>query len=128
MTLSPIKNDLRRRLQPLCRQDDGSYLTSIHFDRAFCGFAGHFDHNPIVPAVCLVAAAEMLASDAVGKPLQLREIAQMKFKKLLAPEADAVFSFRQNAAESGLYTFIFTITTRDGQSVARIKLQLAESA
>lgn len=113
-------------MKPVQRQTDGSFLSSILFDREFCGFDGHFPDNPIVPAVCLLSAAELLAAEAAGCPLKLQEISTIKFKQHLVPGNTAYFSCQLTEQSDGLYSASVTITTNtnEHQTVAKLLLQL----
>lgn len=127
MSLSQIQTELKQRMQAPLRQDDGSFLSSICFDQAFCGFDGHFVDNPIVPAVCLISAAELMAAESIGSTLILNEIMHMKFKKQIIPNEIARFKFTLDAHQDGKFTFSYTITKADDELVAKIKLVLVAS-
>jgi len=126
MSLSHIQSELQQRLRPAPRQDDGSFRSSITFDRDFCGFDGHFPGNPIVPAVCLLSAAVLQAGEIAGCPLQLQEITTMKFKQHLVPGDTAHFVCQLTEPPGGGYSAAVTITTNDHQIVARLRLLLTK--
>ena len=126
MSLSHIQSELQQRLRPAPRQDDGSFRSSITFDREFCGFDGHFPDNPIVPAVCLLSAAELLAVEAAGCPLRLQEISTMKFKQHLVPGDIADFSCQLTEQPDGVYSVSVTITTNEQRTVAKLLLLLTK--
>jgi|BioPla2DNA2_1021312.scaffolds.fasta_scaffold106177_1 3-hydroxyacyl-[acyl-carrier-protein] dehydratase len=126
MSLSKIQIELRQRMKPVQRQTDGSFSSSITFDREFCGFDGHFPDNPIVPAVCLLSAAELLAAEAVGCPLKLQEISTMKFKQHLVPGDIADFSCQLTKQPDGVYSASVTITTNEQRTVAKLLLLLTK--
>ncbi len=124
MSLSQVQSELRLRLKPVQRQEDGSFLSSITFRQNFCGFDGHFPEKPIVPAVCLLSAAELLASESVGCQLRLDEIVNMKFKKHLVPDDTVTFAFSLIENIGQEHTFSFTISTPDGTLIAKMRLIL----
>lgn len=124
MSLSKIQSELRQRMKPAQRQADGAFSSSILFDREFCGFEGHFPDHPIVPAVCLLSAAELLAVEAAGCPLKLQEISTMKFKQHLIPGNTACFSCQLTQQPDGLYSASVNITTNEHQTVAKLLLLL----
>lgn len=125
MNLSPIQAALSERLQPLVRQEDGSCLTSICFDHNFCGYEGHFPQKPIVPAVCLMAAALMMTSQWLNTPLTLHEIVHMKFRRQIGPDDTVLFSFMtETGGEAGRLSVAYALTLPSGNKVASFKLLL----
>jgi 3-hydroxyacyl-[acyl-carrier-protein] dehydratase len=126
MSLSYIQSELQQRLRPAPRQANGAFRSSITFDRDFCGFDGHFPGNPIVPAVCLLSAAVLLAGDAAGCPLQLQEITTMKFNQYLVPGDTAHFACRLAEQPGGGYSAAVTITANENKTVGRLRLLLTK--
>ena len=82
---------LRSRIRNLSATDENQYRCVMEFDPDFTGFAGHFEGNPIVPGVCLIEAARLIAEEAAKKTLRTIRIAQCRFRRpILAGEtADA---------------------------------------
>jgi 3-hydroxymyristoyl/3-hydroxydecanoyl-(acyl carrier protein) dehydratase len=56
-------------------------------------FRGHFNYQPIVPGVALVDAVVQIVSQARGKALRLKKIANVKFFQVVQPEQQIVLKF-----------------------------------
>lgn len=126
MNSSQIKAELRQRMQTAITTPKNNATGKITFDEEFCGFAGHFPDNPIVPAVCLLAAAELLAMEMMQCNLQLQEITSMKFKKHLVPQDTACLECELAQNKDSEYSFMINITTEKKETVAKIKLRMAD--
>ena len=50
-------------------------------------FSGHFPGNPIVPGVCMVQIIIELVSKALARPVKLVRCDNLKFLRLIRPEA-----------------------------------------
>lgn len=59
----------------------------IIFPATFIGFQGHFADQPVLPGVCLVLAALVLAESIEDAALSIREIVAAKFFSPVAPNA-----------------------------------------
>ena len=81
MNDSIIGSELRKRLRDWVPAGEDEYACRVEFDPAFTGFEGHFPGNPIVPGVCLVELARVMAENAVGRPLTMKEITTCKFRR-----------------------------------------------
>ena len=55
---------LEERIVRFGAAGEGKFEAELRFDPEFPGFAGHFEGNPLVPGVCLIQAAELLAERA----------------------------------------------------------------
>ena len=75
---------------------DGGYDYAIHLDPGHFIYKAHFPGNPITPGVCILQMATELLSLAVGKPLEIHSVKNVKFLQILVPgEAqDIVFRLR----------------------------------
>ena len=78
---SMISAALRSRIRDLGSPAENQYHCVMEFDPDFTGFAGHFEGNPIVPGVCLIEAARLIAEEAAGKALRTVKIAQSRFRR-----------------------------------------------
>lgn len=88
---SKISSALRSRIRDLASPAENEYVCTMEFDPGFTGFAGHFEGNPIVPGVCMVEAARVIAEEIAGQPLRTMKIAQCRFRRpVLAGESAAV--------------------------------------
>ncbi len=90
MNDSKMSSALRARIRDLASPAENEYRCSLEFDPSFTGFEGHFDGNPIVPGVCLIEAARVIAEEAIGAGLKTLKIAQCRFRRpILAGESAA---------------------------------------
>lgn len=129
MTLSPMQIALQQRLQPLNLQKDGSCLTTLCFDHDFIGFAGHFPQKPILPAVCMMAAATLMTATLMNIPLRLLGIPLMKFRRQVRPDDNLQFIFSPESCDGNRYIYDYTLTLLpEGKPVARFKLTLAKES
>ena len=88
---SKISSALRSRIRDLASPAENECRCTMEFDPGFTGFEGHFEGNPIVPGVCLIEAARVIAEEAVGASLKTLKIAQCRFRRpILAGESAAV--------------------------------------
>jgi 3-hydroxyacyl-[acyl-carrier-protein] dehydratase len=65
--------------------EEGRATAEFVFPETFKGFQGHFPGNPIVPGVCLVQCALVLAGAICKRPLQVRLIKSAKFLATVSP-------------------------------------------
>lgn len=72
---------LRSRIRDLSATGENQYHCTMEFDPDFTGFAGHFEGNPIVPGVCMVEAARVIAEAATATQLRTTQIAQCRFRR-----------------------------------------------
>ena len=79
-----LKNDFFTLTTPLS-ENDGICKTTISLDKAHAIFQGHFPGLPIVPGVCMMAIVKELLEEAVNRPLQLLQTANIKFLSLINP-------------------------------------------
>ena len=78
---SVISGELRSRLRELDPGDGKNSSCVITFDAAFRGFEGHFEGNPIVPGVCLIALARVHAEELLKRAFTVAEIRQCRFRR-----------------------------------------------
>ena len=92
---SKMSSALRSRIRGLRTTAENEYVCTMEFDPAFTGFEGHFEGNPIVPGVCLIEAARVIAEEATGQSTKTLKIAQCRFRRpILAGEsADVTIKF-----------------------------------
>ena len=101
---SKISSELRSRIRDLASPAENEYVCTMEFDPAFTGFEGHFEGNPIVPGVCLIEAARVIAEEIAKQPLRTLKIAQCRFRRpVLAGESAAVNVKFSAAATPGQY-------------------------
>jgi len=64
----------------------GAATAEFVFPETFKGFQGHFPGNPVVPGVCLVQCALVLAGELCRRPLQVKSIMSAKFLAPVLPD------------------------------------------
>jgi len=79
-----LKNNFFTLTTPLSGTD-GVYKTTISLDKNHPIFQGHFPGLPVVPGVCMMAIVKELLEEAVNRPLQLLQTANIKFLSLINP-------------------------------------------
>jgi 3-hydroxymyristoyl/3-hydroxydecanoyl-(acyl carrier protein) dehydratase len=57
----------------------------IAFDEGFSGFKGHFPEQPILPGVCQIALAMVMAERMRGTRQVLTEVVNAKFVSMVRP-------------------------------------------
>ena len=123
---SKISSELRSRIRDLASPVKNEYRCSMEFDPTFTGFEGHFEGNPIVPGVCLIEAARVIAEEVVGAELKTLKIAQCRFRRpILAGETAAVTLKMADAPTPGVRSVRGDF--RVGEAVsAQMHLEVAE--
>lgn len=100
---SKMSAALRSRIRGLASPAENEYVCTMEFDPAFTGFEGHFEGNPIVPGVCLIEAARIIAEEVTKGALRTVKIAQCRFRRpILAGESAAVTLKIADAATPGV--------------------------
>ena len=122
---SKISYELRSRIRDLASPAENEYRCSMEFDPAFTGFEGHFEGNPIVPGVCLIESARVIAEAAVGERLKTLRIAQCRFRRpILAGETAAVSLKIADAPTPGVRSIRGDFRV-DGAVSAQLHLEVA---
>lgn len=124
---SIIGNELRKRLKDLSALEnkENTYCCRIFFDRAFRGFEGHFEGNPVVPGVCLIELIRVHAEEILQKELIVKEIGQCKFRSplLAGMEGECITQIRE--ADGSIFSVQAEIRNDSG-SACKMKLVLTE--
>ena len=95
---SKMSAALRSRIRDLASPAANEYVCVLDFDPAFTGFEGHFEGNPIVPGVCLIEAARVIAEEVIGQSLQTLKIAQCRFRRPVSAGEIAAVNVKISAA------------------------------
>lgn len=125
---SIIGKELRTRLKDCApvENKENTYSCRILFDRAFRGFEGHFEGNPVVPGVCLIQLIRVHAEEILQKTLTMKEINQCKFRSpLLADMEGKCITQIRTAGQD--YIVQAEIRNEHG-SACKMKLTLTEGA
>lgn len=87
-------------------------------------FAGHFPHNPILPAVVQVLMAQMTVENLLGSVTQLFAIHQAKFMAVLVPDMCITVQVQKNGHDNQ-----WDCTVHHGATCAsKFRLHLQETA
>lgn len=121
---SVMSSSLRSRIRDLSANGENKYHCVMEFDAGFTGFEGHFEGNPIVPGVCLLEAARVVAEEAAAAKFRTVGILQCRFRRpvMAGESADATLKFAP-AAEAG--TRKIQAEFRVGEAVsAQLRMEL----
>lgn len=88
-----INESIEKAVTAFHAAEPESGTATLHFDKDFIGFAGHFPGHPILPGVCLVECGVELARRATKFPFHLTRIKQAKFFRPVEPGSDVDFSW-----------------------------------
>ena len=123
---SKISSELRSRIRDLAPSAENEYRCTMEFDPDFTGFEGHFEGHPIVPGVCLIEAARVIAEEAVGASLKTLKIAQCRFRRpILAGESAAVTMKLGDTATPGVRNVRADFRVGEAMS-AQMRLEVTE--
>lgn len=80
---------------------DGTIAAHFRLNAAHRIFEGHFPGQPVVPGVCMVQIIKEILEAAVGKTLQLRKAAHIKFLAVIDPRrsVDVYAAIRYTCSE-----------------------------
>ena len=120
---SIMSSALRSRIRDLSAVGENQYHCVMEFDAGFTGFDGHFEGNPIVPGVCLIEAARVIAEAAAAAKFRTVGIAQCRFRRpvMSGESADVTLKF----APAGEKTRKIQAEFRVGEAVsAQLRMEL----
>jgi 3-hydroxymyristoyl/3-hydroxydecanoyl-(acyl carrier protein) dehydratase len=101
--------------------DGDAFSAEFVFPASFKGFKGHFPDNPILPGVCLVQTALVLAEESTRRSYRLQGIRNAKFMASVAP-GQAV------QVEGSLQDGTLRASISSGETrIATLKLQVADA-
>lgn len=92
----------RAAVTELRRLPDGTVTREFSLPKGFVGFAGHFPGYPILPAVGQLLLAQLVAEEALGRPLCLREVDHAKFTRPIRPVEAVRVDVRLRDGEDGV--------------------------
>ena len=120
---SVMSSALRSRIRDLSATGENQYHCVMEFDPGFTGFAGHFEGNPIVPGVCLIESARIIAEEVLASALRTVKIAQCRFRRPILAEECADVTVK--LADAGPERRRVQAEFRVGEALsAQIKLEL----
>jgi len=123
---SVIGAELRSRVKELRQTAEKEFACVMDFDPGFRGFEGHFEGNPIVPGVCLIEAARVLAETVLGKKLSTRSVSQCRFRRPILAGERAEVRFKIEAAAPREWKTQTDIRV-DGGICAQLRLKAVEA-
>jgi 3-hydroxymyristoyl/3-hydroxydecanoyl-(acyl carrier protein) dehydratase len=85
------------------RVADGTWTLRLRLPPALAHFAGHFPGAPVLPGVLQVQWALALAAPRLGVAPRCREMAALKFQRLLRPGDVVELELRLDAARGKLH-------------------------
>ena len=99
---SLISGWMRAHMRDIRETAERAYACTLDFDPAFPGFAGHFEGNPIVPGVCMTAAARILAESVLKREFVTAAIPQCRFRRPIRAGESAELTIRLDETETEL--------------------------
>ncbi|MDF7823381.1 hypothetical protein P4B35_05105 [Pontiellaceae bacterium B12227] len=66
--------------------DQGTASAELVFPATFTGFKGHFPEQPVLPGVCQITLAMVMADRIRGCRTQLSAVTNAKFVSMVVPE------------------------------------------
>ncbi len=80
-------------------ETDGSVEAVVKLNKDHEVFKGHFPGNPIMPGVCTIQLVKELTEKALGKPLFLSVVSNVKFMAIINPEQNESIQVVLNISE-----------------------------
>ena len=100
---SVMESALRSRIRDLHSVTANEFRCILRFDADFAGFDGHFEGHPIVPGVCLIEAARLIAEETLAEKLRTAAIPKCRFRRPILAGEEAAATVKASAAtESGI--------------------------
>jgi 3-hydroxyacyl-[acyl-carrier-protein] dehydratase len=120
---SPMAEQIRASMSPIVFDAEG-VKASFTFAPDFIGFQGHFPGRPILPGVCEIQAALLLAEAHLRRPVRLREIERVRFTvpATCGERLDYHCTIKTNPDGQ---TVLRTIIRRGEITIARLRLLVA---
>ncbi len=115
-----MKKEINEWLKDFAVEGDAATV-EISFPPSFSGFKGHFPQQPVLPGVCQIGLAVVLAGRMRETPQVLSEIINAKFVAMVVP--DQLLQVRGTLIESLLRVSIMS----DGERVAEFKLRVKDA-
>ncbi len=75
------------------RQQENGFLYHIPAD--YPAFKGHFEGNPLLPAVCQMSLCADALSRKTGKKLEIAAVGRSKFMRPILPETDVLLALTE---------------------------------
>ena len=115
-----MKTEINNQLKNFTDAGDSS-TAEIVFPKTFSGFQGHFPQQPILPGVCQIRLALVVAERMLEKPLTLTEVVNTKFVSMAGP--DQLLQVQCSIKNDLLYATILSGEDR----IAELKLRIQDA-
>ncbi len=80
-----MRDEIKKQMKILSQTAE-SVAGEFCFGADFTGFQGHFPEQPVLPGVCLIQAALVLAGPLCSAPPVLQEVVSAKFYSAVMPD------------------------------------------
>lgn len=94
---------------------DDSYVCKVKLHAEHPIYSVHFPDNPVTPGVCLLQIATELLEQKYGKKLLLSKAKSIKFKKIIGPDEQPIFTFTKQVLAEGLFSVNVSIDVDETQ-------------
>lgn len=100
---------------------EGTASAELIFPPSFTGFKGHFPEQPVLPGVCQITLALVLADRMRGQRTQLVAVTNAKFVAVVIPDQPLTIScvLKEEKLSAEL--------TSNGERVAQFKLRVEDA-
>jgi 3-hydroxyacyl-[acyl-carrier-protein] dehydratase len=100
---------------------DGTASAELIFSSTFTGFKGHFPEQPVLPGVCQMTLALVMADRMRGRRTQLAAVTNAKFLSVVVPDQPVEIScvLKEDKLTASL--------TSKGERVAQFKLRIQDA-
>lgn len=115
-----MKTEINNQLKNFSVEGD-SATAEIYFPKTFSGFQGHFPDQPILPGVCQISLALVVAERMREIRLALSEVINTKFVAMAVP--DQLILVECRIAGELLYATL----SSNGDRIAELKLRIQDA-
>lgn len=115
-----MKTEINNNLKNFSTEGD-SATAEISFPNTFSGFQGHFPDQPVLPGVCQIRLALVVAERMRGTRLALSEVVNTKFVAMAVP--DQLIHVECRIAADLLYATL----SSNGDRIAELKLRIQDA-
>lgn len=120
--MSQIREQLKQAMSITPAQDGQSFAAEFAFPPDFVGFQGHFEGNPVVPGVCIIAAVLLGAETTLKCPLKIARVVSSKFYSPVLPNMRVTMDAAMVTQPAGYQ--VKAGLSSEGRKVAAVSLLL----
>jgi 3-hydroxymyristoyl/3-hydroxydecanoyl-(acyl carrier protein) dehydratase len=88
--VSQIREQLKQAMSITPAPGGEAFAAEFAIPPDFVGFRGHFEGNPVVPGVCIIAAVVLGAETTLKCPLKIARVVSSKFYSPVLPNLRVV--------------------------------------